>query len=419
RSAARSAAPPGSRSKTASPQSTCARRATCTTRSSALSAPGPSSPNISTVTSARSDRRFRGSRGADPSRAGGRLSAAAARRGDCRPAAFVLRLPGRRRASGRDRLAADRALPARARGRDHGALHADPLSTRRGGGRADRACARRSARAPAALRLRLHRGGSRGTVFRSPQVPKGQRHECGRRQMARLRPRANPAPQHLPLRSEKTRMSPIREPRTFRRIATALAPIIALAALLSLYRLGAADVCGFNEAVEGVFVQQMVEHGALLFPLDNSRAPLYKPPLFHWTATALDHLIGAKRVTPLNLRMTAALYAIAGVALTMWFACDFLGLAGATVAGLVLCGSYQYLENARVGRVDMTLCFFETLALFAFAWWLTPGRDDDPSLHLAGQVEARPPAGDAALRYLMAGALGLAVLAKGPVGILI
>ncbi len=214
-------------------------------------------------------------------------------------------------------------------------------------------------------------------------------------------------------------MSPIREPRTFRRIATALAPIIALAALLSLYRLGGADVCGFNEAVEGVFVQQMVEHGALLFPLDNSRAPLYKPPLFHWTATALDHLIGAKRVTPLNLRMTAALYAIAGVALTMWFAYDFLGLAGATVAGLVLCGSYQYLENARVGRVDMTLCFFETLALFAFAWWLTPGHDDDPSLRLAGQVEAGRPARDAALRYLMAGALGLAVLAKGPVGILI
>ena len=184
-----------------------------------------------------------------------------------------------------------------------------------------------------------------------------------------------------------------------RRFATALAAIVALAALLSFYRLGAADVCGFNEAVEGVFVQQMVEHGELLFPLDNGRAPLYKPPLFHWTATALDHLVGATRVTAFNLRMTAALYALAGVALTMVFAYDFLGLAGAIVAGLVLCGSYQYIENARIGRVDMTLCFFETLALFAFAWWLTASRR-----------------ADAALRYLLAGALGLAVLAKGPVG---
>jgi len=214
-------------------------------------------------------------------------------------------------------------------------------------------------------------------------------------------------------------MSPIREPRTFRRFAAALATIVALAALLSLYRLGAADVCGFNEAVEGVFVQQMVEHGALLFPLDNGRDPLYKPPLFHWTATALDRLAGATRVTPFNLRMTAAFYAIAGVALTMGFAYDFLGLAGAIVAGLVLCGSYQYLENARIGRVDMTLCFFETLALFAFAWWLTPGRDDATPPHFAGQTDSRAPARDAALRYLWAGALGLAVLAKGPIGVLI
>ena len=177
--------------------------------------------------------------------------------------------------------------------------------------------------------------------------------------------------------------------------------IIALAATLTLHRLGESDVCGFNEAVEGVFVQQMVEHGAYLFPLDNARAPLYKPPLFHWTATALDRVAGVTRVTAFNLRLPAALYAIAGVALTIAFAADFLGFNGAILVGLILCGSYQYIENGRLGRVDMTLCFCETLALLAFVWWIAP--------------HDRRPRRDA-LRYLFALALGLAVLAKGPIG---
>ncbi|MGH7842140.1 MAG: ArnT family glycosyltransferase, partial [Candidatus Binataceae bacterium] len=263
--------------------------------------------------------------------------------------------------------------------------------------------------------------------------------------------------------------------------ATAFLALLALAATLTLHRLGAADVCGFNEAVEGVFVEQMVEHGEYLFPLDNAHAPLYKPPLFHWTATALDRLAGATRVTTFNLRLPSALYAIAGVALTILFAADLLGFGGGLLAGAILCASYQYIEQGRLGRVDMTLCFFETLALFAFAWWFSsPPRRPAPRRRLSfwplalvpasgavggastggGQVrEARSQSGvrelrqesgrgikgeghsdrpDAvgkaaevsckdddrtagrdALRYLFALALGLATLAKGPIGALL
>ncbi|HLJ43370.1 MAG TPA: hypothetical protein VKT12_04060, partial [Candidatus Binataceae bacterium] len=96
-------------------------------------------------------------------------------------------------------------------------------------------------------------------------------------------------------------------------------------AALTLHRLDAAEVCGANEAIEGVFVQQMVEHGVLLFPLENGSAPMYKPPLFHWTATALDRIARANRVTAFNLRLPSALYATAGVVLTIIFAWTPLG----------------------------------------------------------------------------------------------
>jgi 4-amino-4-deoxy-L-arabinose transferase-like glycosyltransferase len=189
------------------------------------------------------------------------------------------------------------------------------------------------------------------------------------------------------------------------------AAIVALAlviAVLTLYRLGAGDVCTGNEAVEGVFVQQMVEHGSVLFPVENGNVPLYKPPLFHWTALAIDRLFEIRKVTAANLRLPSALYAIAGALLVMIFAYRILGVEAAVLTGFALAASYQYISQGRFGRVDMTLTFFETLSLLAFLRWLP--RDAT----LAGRearFESNLPA-----RYSLAAALGFAVLAKGPVG---
>ncbi len=198
------------------------------------------------------------------------------------------------------------------------------------------------------------------------------------------------------------------------RLLNPTAAIIAIAiitAALMLHHLGAADICTGNEAVEGVFVQQMVEHGQLLFPLENGKVPMYKPPLFHWTAVAIDRIADIHKVTAATLRLPSALYAILGVLLTMLFAYRVLGVEAAILAGLALAGSYQYVSQGRYGRVDMTLCFFETLAMFAFVWWLP--RDPNSS----GRA-ARADSNLAAL-YLIAISLGLAVLAKGPVGALL
>ncbi|HUO03818.1 MAG TPA: phospholipid carrier-dependent glycosyltransferase [Candidatus Binataceae bacterium] len=181
-----------------------------------------------------------------------------------------------------------------------------------------------------------------------------------------------------------------------------------LVGVLTLHRIDASDVCSGNEAVEGVFLQQMVEHGELLFPKENGIVPMYKPPLFHWTGVAIARLRGITRVTAADLRAPSALYATAGAALTMLFAYTIIGTEGAILAGLTLAGSYQYIGQGRFGRVDMTLTFFETLALFAFFWWL-------PSDPYAAGARARVRAHLGAL-YLMAIAMGLAVLAKGPVG---
>src|SRR5580692_11112086 len=156
------------------------------------------------------------------------------------------------------------------------------------------------------------------------------------------------------------------------RAIVAITAIAILVLALTTFRLGDRDICSGNEAVEGVFVQQMVEHGKYLFPLENGRVPMYKPPLFHWTATAIDRVLGAKKVTAFNLRLPSALYAVAGVILTMLFAYQILGLEAAVLAGLTLAGAYQYVALGRFGRVDMALTFFESLSVFSFFWWIGP-----------------------------------------------
>ena len=195
------------------------------------------------------------------------------------------------------------------------------------------------------------------------------------------------------------------------RLVAAAAAVVFAAAALVLHRLDAAEVCGANEAIEGVFVQQMVEHGVLLFPLENGSAPMYKPPLFHWNATALDRIGGIRQVDAFNLRLPSALYAIAGVSLTIAFAWAPLGPHGAVLAGMTLAASYQYVSEGRVGRVDMTLTFFETLAMMSCLWML-------PVMAPAEKSDA-PRSNVVAIRYLFALALGLGVLAKGPVAIIL
>ncbi len=187
--------------------------------------------------------------------------------------------------------------------------------------------------------------------------------------------------------------------------AAAVWIILAVTALLGcalmFNRLGAAGVCSYNEAVEGLFLQQMVEHRGGLFPIAAREGPLYKPPLFHWTALALDRLSGARKVTAFNLRLPAALYGLAGLLLIVYFTNTIYGWETALPAGLILLGSWQYVSQARFGRVDMTLTFCEALALTSFILWRRGTR----------QAEV--------WRWVFAMALGLGVLAKGPVGALL
>ncbi len=204
-------------------------------------------------------------------------------------------------------------------------------------------------------------------------------------------------------------MTPQAVPMSRRTAAVLCAGIAIVIATLVFHRLGASDICSGDEAVEAVFVQRMVEHDEMLFPVENGRQPMYKPPLFHWTAAAIDKIAGIDKVTARNVRAISGIYALAGAIATMAVAGVLLGGEGAVFAGLALAGSYQYISQGRFARVDMTLCFFEAMALFAFVWWMPARADASGQEALTRRMRL----------YALAVAMGLAVLAKGPVGALL
>ncbi|HLH76740.1 MAG TPA: phospholipid carrier-dependent glycosyltransferase [Candidatus Binataceae bacterium] len=179
--------------------------------------------------------------------------------------------------------------------------------------------------------------------------------------------------------------------------------MVALASIVTMNRLGH-DICRGNEAIEAVLLQQMVEHGQM-FPLENGQSPMYMPPLFHWTALAIHKLLDLHTVTPASFRLTSALYATGSVALVSGFSYGILGPDGAILAGLTLLGEHEFVRLGRLGRVDTTLAFYETLALLAFLWWLRAFPEEGQTRRVG-----------AARLYFLGIVLGLAVLAKGPIG---
>jgi 4-amino-4-deoxy-L-arabinose transferase-like glycosyltransferase len=189
----------------------------------------------------------------------------------------------------------------------------------------------------------------------------------------------------------------------------AIAAVAIIVAVLVLQRLGRADVCTDAEAVTGMLVQQVVEHGQTWFPIANSSIPPNTPPLFQWTAAVIDRALGVTHIAAANLRLPSAIYAIATTILTMLFAASAIGLEAGALAGLMLAGSYQFISLGRIGSPDMTLTFFEALALFSFFWWMR-ARD---------RHGLKPGEAGRGFLYLFAIALGLGVLAAGPVGALI
>jgi 4-amino-4-deoxy-L-arabinose transferase-like glycosyltransferase len=193
--------------------------------------------------------------------------------------------------------------------------------------------------------------------------------------------------------------------------------LLGAAALASFLRLGTEPVYILNEAREGVYARAMISSGNWILPevpnhVENGHTIQDKPPLFHWIAAgstwvralldgraAEDRDEVARGLDAWSLRFPSALAACATVLGILLLAPRLIGRRAAWIAAGALLASWQFVNQARYGRVDMCLCCCTTWAM------------------LLSGVALVERSGRALLGAAIAS--GLAVLSKGPVGLVL
>jgi 4-amino-4-deoxy-L-arabinose transferase-like glycosyltransferase len=190
-----------------------------------------------------------------------------------------------------------------------------------------------------------------------------------------------------------TRMLPqiIRKNENF-----AILILIALCLTLFFFRLGARPIWDIDEGKHAATAKEMVLSGDWITPTFNGEPFYDKPVLFNWLGAIAFLVLG---FTEFAARLPAAILSTACVLLTY-----LLGrkLANATIGllgGAILATALEFAVLGRTIVHDISLVFFVTLALYLF---------------YVGYKDSRHRKRNLLFFYA---AMGLAVLAKGPLGL--
>jgi 4-amino-4-deoxy-L-arabinose transferase-like glycosyltransferase len=140
-----------------------------------------------------------------------------------------------------------------------------------------------------------------------------------------------------------------------------LAPL--LCAPLFLVGLGSTGLADPDEGRNAEVGREMLATGDYVTPHINGAVYLDKPPVFFWSVAAS---LGAFGVNEAAARLPSALAAIAGVALTVWFARRHFGARVAACAAAILALSPLYVVFARLVIFDMMLLVWTTASTLLF-----------------------------------------------------
>jgi 4-amino-4-deoxy-L-arabinose transferase-like glycosyltransferase len=173
--------------------------------------------------------------------------------------------------------------------------------------------------------------------------------------------------------------------------------LLLLVASLLLLRLGAVPLLGPDEPRYTRVAVEMQRAASWVRPTLQGEPWLEKPPLYYWLAGLAFRLFGENEMAA---RLPSVVAAVLLVGATAFFGARLLGTATGLHSGVILATSVLLFVYGRAASMDMLLSTGVTLAVGLFALRLF----------------------DAAGRWAVPAAwaaMGLATLAKGPLGILI
>jgi len=181
------------------------------------------------------------------------------------------------------------------------------------------------------------------------------------------------------------------------RTVLVVATLVALSLPLFFIGLGSPALSDPDEPYYAVPALEMLRAGVWSVPIFHGQAWFDKPILYYAIVRAAFHLLG---VSETAARAGSAVAALAGLLVVYWLGRTMgQGRRAALVSSIILGTSLGYAFMARAGVTDMTLTLMLTLGMLGVALYL---RSSAP-VHAAWAGAA----------------FGLAILTKGPVGIVV
>ena len=174
--------------------------------------------------------------------------------------------------------------------------------------------------------------------------------------------------------------------------------LLALCGVLFFWNLGALGLTDRDEGRNAEAGREMLETGDWISPTFNYQPRYQKPVLVYWLMSASYKLFG---VSEFAARFPSALFGLGLVLMLYLFLARLRDPITALLAALMLALNLQMIALNRMALTDSVLIFFTTLSLFAFWLGFQTTRERRRWLWIS---------------YL---AMGLATLAKGPVGFLV
>jgi 4-amino-4-deoxy-L-arabinose transferase-like glycosyltransferase len=174
--------------------------------------------------------------------------------------------------------------------------------------------------------------------------------------------------------------------------------ILALAGLaLFFWRLGSRDLWPADEPRFALMAREMWDRGDYVVPFLNNEVHTDKPPLYFWAINGFGRLLGG--IDELAARLPSALSGLLALFLIYLMATRLYDRRTGLLGALVFATSLQIAIRARWASIDMTLNLF-VLAAILLLWTGREGGERSRAAVLWAWI-----------------LMGLATLAKGPVGL--
>ncbi len=180
-----------------------------------------------------------------------------------------------------------------------------------------------------------------------------------------------------------------------RRRSTLILALVALAGLTYVAGLNVLPLTDPDEVFYAQTAREMLQHHSLLTPLMFGHPQFEKPPLTYWCLMASFQAFG---VTPWAARLIPALFGMLGVAATYLLGRRVLPERTAALAALIQASCLVCLGQSIALLTDMVFTSLIVVSMWGFYLWFAERRQR--------------------FLYLFAVAAALAVLTKGPVGII-